>query len=198
MRGAEQIPWLYDLGMALLERFGLGRWRAWLAIGSRGITLDLGCGTGRNLPLLPEGARGVGVDPCGESLDRARRRSPAAFLVQARAEALPFKDGCFDTVACGLVLCSVSDPPAAVAEILRVLAPGGTVRALEHVRSTRPWQARLQDLGQPTWTALTGGCHPNRETERVLEEGGLRIDPDTRRVRDTLRRFEARPGRPRD
>ena len=154
MRGAEQIPWLYDPLMALLERLGLGPWRRWLAEGARGRTLDLGCGTGRNLPLLPEGTRAVGVDPCAESLDRARRRCPSALLVQARAEALPFRDGTFDTVASGLVLCSVTDPAGAAAEMIRVLAPGGTVRALEHVRSPYPWKARLQDWSQPAWTCL--------------------------------------------
>jgi ubiquinone/menaquinone biosynthesis C-methylase UbiE len=193
VRGAEQIPWLYDTAMALLERMGLGPWRLWLAEGARGRTLDLGCGTGRNLPLLPPGARAVGVDPCAQSLARARRRSPAALLVQARAEALPFRDGAFDTVASGLVLCSVTDPALAASEMLRVLAPGGSVRALEHVRSPLPWKARLQDWTQPAWTALSGGCHPNRETERTLEAAGLSIDPATRRERDTMRRFEARP-----
>ncbi len=193
MRGAEQIPWLYDTGMAILERLGLGPWRLWLVEGARGRTLDLGCGTGRNLPLLPGGARAVGVDPCAQSLARARRRSPEAMLVRARAEALPFKDGSFDTIASGLVLCSVSDPARAASEMLRVLAAGGSVRALEHVRSPEPWKARLQDWSQPAWTALSGGCHPNRETERTLEEAGLFIDPASRRARDTMRRFEARP-----
>jgi ubiquinone/menaquinone biosynthesis C-methylase UbiE len=193
VRGAEQIPWLYDAAMAVLERLGLGPWRLWLAEGASGRTLDLGCGTGRNLPLLPAGARAVGVDPCAQSLGRARRRAPAALLVQARAEALPFRDGAFDTVASGLVLCSVLDPPAAAAEMLRVLAPGGSVRALEHVRSPLPWKARIQDWTQPAWTAISGGCHPNRETERTLEAAGLVIDPATRRARDTMRRFEARP-----
>jgi ubiquinone/menaquinone biosynthesis C-methylase UbiE len=196
VRGAEQIPWLYDAAMAVLERLGLGPWRRWVASGARGRTLDLGCGTGRNLPLFPAAARPVGVDPCPETLGRARRRSPGALLVQARAEALPFRDGAFDTVVAGLVLCSVTDPAASAAEMLRVLAPGGTVRALEHVRSEHRWQARLQDLTQPAWTALSGGCHPNRETERTLSEAGLSIDPATRRARDTMRRFEAtrRPG----
>jgi ubiquinone/menaquinone biosynthesis C-methylase UbiE len=193
VRGAEQIPWLYDAAMAVLERLGLGPWRHWLAAGARGRTLDLGCGTGRNLPLLPGDARAVGVDPCAQSLARARRRAPGALLVQARAEALPFRSGTFDTIASGLVLCSVTDPAAAASEMLRVLAPGGSVRALEHVRSPLPWKARLQDLSQPAWTALSGGCHPNRDTERTLEEAGLAIDPATRRARDTMRRFEARP-----
>ena len=194
MRGAEQIPWLYDASMALLEHTGLGPWRRWLAEGARGLTLDLGCGTGRNLPLLPAGVRAVGVDPCRESLARARRRAPAALLVQARAEQLPFRPGTFETVLSGLVLCSVTDPGFAVSEIRRVLASGGVLRALEHVRSPVHWKARLQDWTQPAWTAFSGGCHPNRTTERTVESSGMIIDPASLRARDTMRRFEARPG----
>jgi len=194
VRGAEQIPWLYDASMALLEHTGLGPWRRWLAEGARGLTLDLGCGTGRNLPLLPAGVRAVGVDPCRESLARARRRAPAALLVQARAEQLPFRPGTFETVLSGLVLCSVTDPGFAVSEIRRVLASGGVLRALEHVRSPVHWKARLQDWTQPAWTAFSGGCHPNRTTERTVESSGMIIDPASLRARDTMRRFEARPG----
>jgi ubiquinone/menaquinone biosynthesis C-methylase UbiE len=193
VRGAEQIPWLYDASMALLERTGLGPWRRWLAEGARGLTLDLGCGPGRNLPLLPDDAPAVGLDPCRESLVRARRRAPAALLVQARAEELPFRSGTFDTVVSGLVLCSVTDPALALGEVRRVLAAGGVMRAREHVRSPVRWKARMQDLTQPAWTAISGGCHPNRETERSVESAGLVIDPESRRARDTMRRFEARP-----
>src|SRR5512133_2894703 len=125
MRGADNIPWLYDAALAVLERGGLGRWRRWLAAGARGRTLDLGSGTGRNLPLLPPGVLAVAVDPRKESLGRARRRAPRVPAVVASAEALPFRDGAFETVLCGLVLCSVADPTAALREARRVLAPGG-------------------------------------------------------------------------
>ena len=195
MRGAEQIPWLYDASMELLERAGLGPWRRWLAEGASGLTLDLGCGTGRNLPLLPADARAVALDPCRESLVRARRRAPAALLVQARAEELPFRHGTFDTVVSGFVLCSVTDPGQALGEVRRVLAAGGVMRALEHVRSPVRWKARLQDWTQPAWTTFSGGCHPNRNTEQAVESAGLVIDPDSRRARDTMRRFEAHPGK---
>ncbi len=191
MRGFEQIPWLYDLSMALLERGGLGRWREWLVKGATGRTLDLGTGTGRDLPLLPPGVRTVGIDPHPDNLRRARRRAPAVPLVRARAEALPFRDAAFDTVISGLVLCSVSDPTAALAEVRRVLRRGGAFRLLEHVRSCG-LSGALQDLVQPAWTAVAGGCHPNRETERAVEAAGFRIEPDSVRARGTVRRFQAR------
>ena len=191
MRGVEQIPWLYDAGMSVLERFGLAAWRRELASGARGRTLDLGCGTGRNLPLLPGDARAVGLDPCFDSLRTARRRGHGVPLVCARAEALPFDGGQFQAVVSALVFCSVGEPGRALFEVLRILAPGGELRMLEHVRVTG-LAARLQDLSQPTWTWLTGGCHPNRETEAAVREAGFSIDSATRRARGSMRLFTAR------
>jgi ubiquinone/menaquinone biosynthesis C-methylase UbiE len=193
MRGFEQIPWLYDAICAFAEWTGLGPWRRWLTTGARGRTLDLGCGTGRNLPLFPAGTRVVGLDPAGDVLFRARRRAPRIPLVQGSAEALPFRAGVFDTVVCGLVFCSVPDPRRGLGEVRRVLGPSGTLRMLEHVRSTTPWKARWQDRLQPWWTRITGGCHPNRETERLVETAGFIIGRDSRRARGNLRRFAARP-----
>ncbi len=192
MRGVEEIPWLYDALCTLYESGGLGRWRRWLAEGARGRTLDFGCGTGRNFPLVPSRARALGLDPAWDSLVRARRRAPGVPLVQARAEALPFRDAVFHTVVSGLVFCSVPDARRGLAEVRRVLAPGGTLRMLEHVRSRTPWKARMQDRLQPFWTWITGGCRPNRDTERLVESGGFVIEPESRRARGDMRRFAAR------
>ena len=190
MRGVEQVPWLYDTAMVLLEKTGLGPWRSWLAGGVRpGRVLDLGCGTGRNLPLFGRGVRAIGLDPCHASLLAARRRAPGVPLVRARAEALPFRDGAFDTVVSGLVFCSVSEVPRGLAEVRRVLGAGGVLRMLEHVRAGGRVAARLQDLTQPAWTWFTGGCHPNRDTERAVADAGFVIDRDTYRARGDMRRF---------
>ncbi len=192
-RGFEQIPWLYDAAMALLDARGLRRWRRWLAGGARGRTLEIGCGTGRNLPLYPATTRLVGMEPYPQNLLASRRRAPAVPLVRARAEALPFRDGSFETAVVSLVLCSVDDPAAALAEARRVLAPGGALRAIEHVRSRRPWAARVQDAIQPAWTWVNGGCHPNRDTESAVEAAGFTIQAEGRRERGAMRRFSASP-----
>jgi ubiquinone/menaquinone biosynthesis C-methylase UbiE len=192
VRGIEQIPWLYDVGMTILEHTGLGSWRAWLASEVEGRVLDIGCGTGRNLALFDVRVRAVGLDPCGDSLRQARTRAPRALFVQARAEALPFRDGAFDTVTSGLVFCSVDDPPAGLAEVRRVLRPGGSLRMLEHVRSLNWWQASLQDVAQPAWTWMTGGCRPNRETEAAVARAGFVVDAGTRHAAGSMRRFVAR------
>jgi ubiquinone/menaquinone biosynthesis C-methylase UbiE len=190
MRGLEQVPWIYDAMCAISEATGLRRWREWLARGARGLTLDLGCGTGRNLALFPAEARIVGVDLAADALRRAREREPRARLVRASAEALPFREGTFDTVVGGLVLCSVDRAGAAIGEIHRVLRDDGELRLLEHVRSTKAWKARLQDLLQPAWTTLSGGCHPNRDTEAAVLGGGFAISE--RRARNDMRRMALR------
>ncbi|PYO03481.1 MAG: SAM-dependent methyltransferase [Candidatus Rokuibacteriota bacterium] len=192
MRGLEQIPWLYDALAAVFDWRGLRRWRDWLTAGARGRVLDLGCGTGRNLPRFAESVSLIGADPAHDVLRRAGRRFPRVRLIQARAEALPFRTGAFDTVVSGLVFCSVGDPARGLAEIRRVLAPGGELRMLEHVRSPVPWRARWEDRIQPLWTRVSGGCHPNRDTEAAVEANGFRIVAATRRAQGFMRRFTAR------
>ena len=72
-----------------------------------------------------------------------------------------------------------------------MLRPDGALRVLEHVRSTRRWKARFQDAIQPAWTRLTGGCHPNRDTERAIVAAGFEIEADGRRAQANFRRFSA-------
>jgi ubiquinone/menaquinone biosynthesis C-methylase UbiE len=192
VRGIEQIPWLYEMLCSLYERGGLARWRQWLVAGARGRVLDVGTGTGRNLALLPRGTVAVGVEPSLDALRVARRRAAATALVVGDVEALPFRDASFDTVLSGLVFCSVGDVGRGLDEVKRVLRPGGELRMLEHVRSGIAWRGRLQDLIQPVWTAVTGGCHPNRDTEAAVERAGFRILTDGRRAKGVNRRFAAR------
>jgi ubiquinone/menaquinone biosynthesis C-methylase UbiE len=191
--GLEYVGGAYDLFMDVTERWGLGAWRTVLARRCRGRVLDIGCGTGRTLPLLDRADSVVGVDPSLGMLRRARRRAPGVPLVVGRAEALPFADGTFDTVISALVFCTVESPEAGLREVRRVLVRTGTLRMMEHVRSSKPWAARLQDLAQPAWSAISGGCHPNRATERQVEAAGFRIQLFGRRARRSMRMFAARP-----
>src|SRR5919108_3733942 len=110
MRGIEQIPSLYDGLMWVLDGLGLGEWRRQLVRGAAGRTLEVGCGTGRNLPLYSSTAQVIGLDPDHAALIRARRRSPAVPLVVGTVEALPFRAAAFDTIVSSLVFCSVDDP----------------------------------------------------------------------------------------
>jgi SAM-dependent methyltransferase len=194
MRGLEQRPGLYDAGMALLERGGLGRWRRRVVEGVGGRILEVGTGTGRNLRLFPSEARVVGLDPDLLVLRKARTRAPGTPLVVARAEALPFPTGCFDGVLSTLVFCSVDDPAAGLAEIRRVLRPEGTLHMMEHVRSANPLLGWFQDRIQPLWTWVAGGCRPNRRTENTVREAGFGIEADSFRRRGVMRRFRARVG----
>jgi ubiquinone/menaquinone biosynthesis C-methylase UbiE len=189
MRGVEHIPWFYDFSMALVERSGVRRWRAWVVVGAAGRVLEIGCGTGRNLPLyarLP-----IASDPDLVLVVAARRRQPGARFVVAAAESLPFHGGSLDTVVSSLTLCSVPEPQRALTEVHRVLRGGGSLRALEHVRASIGIFAWLQDLGQPFWTWVTGGCHPNRDAEGAIAGAGFRIVE--RRGRGVMRRLVAVP-----
>ena len=195
MRGIEQNPWLYDAFMNLVEPFGLVRWRRRLIGGAKGRTLEVGCGTGRNLPLYPPAVRVVALDPDVGLLLKARQRSPKIAILVASAEALPFRPGSFDTVVSSLVFCSVPDPRRGLREIGRVLGSQGCLRMIEHVRHSRPFLARLQDTVQPGWTWFTGGCHPNRDTEKTVESAGFSIEGSSRREKGVMRLFTARPKR---
>lgn len=193
LRGVEQIPWLYDAYMALMEAAGFRHWRRWVVEGASGRTLDLGCGTGRNLELFAEQADVVGLELELRMAQRARGRAPERPLVVACAESLPFRPATFQTVVSSLVFCSVRDPAAGLSEVHRVLAANGRLRMLEHVRSAWAPVARLQDLAQPLWTTVSGGCHPNRNTELAVEQAGFCIETSSRRARGSMRCFTARP-----
>ncbi len=198
MRGVEQIPWLYDALMGLADALGFRGWRRRLVAGVRGGVLEIGCGTGRNVPLYPDAAQVVALDPDLAALRRARKRVPEALFVVARAEALPFADAQFDTVVSGLVFCSVQDPDRGLGEIRRVLRAEGQLRMLEHVRHRCPSLAWVQDQVQPAWTCVTGGCYPNRDTEAAVERAGFVIEAEDREARGVMRRFAAHPRLPRD
>lgn len=189
MRGVEQIPWLYDLSMTLMP--GVRRWQRSLAELAQGRVLEVGCGTGQMLTMYPGSVELFGLDPNPDSLVRARRRAPQAGLLRASAEHLPFPDAWLDTVVSGLVFCSVPDPARGLAEIHRVLKPDGQLLMLEHVHARRRAGRWLLNTLQPPWTLITGGCHPNRDTEKRVEDAGFCIERAHYRSKGVLRRFVA-------
>lgn len=174
-------PWfaaVYDRMMAGAERTVLRPARADLAGGARGRVLDLGAGTGANFPFFGPGATDLHAtepDPYmrKRAAERARETGRPIALHDAPAEALPFPDGHFDAVVATLVLCTVDDPARALAEIVRVLRPGGELRFYEHVRSPGPLASRAQDWLAPLWRRLAAGCHPNRDSVRLIRAAGL-------------------------
>jgi ubiquinone/menaquinone biosynthesis C-methylase UbiE len=168
-------PRLYEGVVGLMDRLGLSRLRRDLSRGLGGEILEVGVGTGRQLPHHPPGAQVTGVDPDAAALRRAARRAPRARLVVAEAEALPFPDDSFDWVVFALVLCTVRDPEAALREARRVLRPGGRLRVLEHVRSPSPALARAQALANPVWGAVAGGCRLDRTTRESIVAAGFSV-----------------------
>lgn len=174
---------MYDRALKGVERAGLAEMRRSLLADARGRTLELGAGTGLNLVHYPSAVSElVLAEPDPHMAKRLRARVEDApppvpvEVIAAPAEDLPFDDGCFDTVVSTLVLCTVADPATAVAEARRVLAPGGVLLFLEHVRSLRPGLARMQDLMEGPWGWVAGGCHPNRATEQAIAGGGFWVE----------------------
>lgn len=172
---------LYDRAFEASEEAGLREMRRELLRGARGRVVELGAGTGLNLELYPrEGLdRLILTEPDPHMFKqlhpRAQKLCPGAELMQAGAEALPFDDDSFDTVVVTLVLCTVPDQPAALQEIRRVLAPGGQLLFLEHVRSPDPALAKWQDRLEAPWRFLGDGCHCNRDTEAGIRAAGFEL-----------------------
>jgi ubiquinone/menaquinone biosynthesis C-methylase UbiE len=176
---------VYDRIMAKTEAHCLAAWRAELLSDVRGEVLDVGAGTGANLPYYTKDVeRLVLAEPDPHMRVRLERKLAAqelpAEVTDGNLEALPFADDCFDVVVSTLVLCSVADPAASVREILRVLRPGGRFVFLEHVASDDPGRYRWQRRLEPLWRLLAGDCHVTRHTAQTIESAGLRLESCTR------------------
>jgi SAM-dependent methyltransferase len=147
---------------------------------ARGRVLEIGAGSGANVLHYPDGLDELVLsEPDPGMLRRAERRAAAcgrpATLVLAPAEALPFAAASFDTVVATLVLCSVADVARTLAEVRRVLRPGGAFLFCEHVRAADDGLAAWQDRLDRPWRMLNGGCHPNRATVAAIDAGPFRL-----------------------
>ena len=169
----------YDPVLAWSERSGLAARRARLLGHARGRVLEIGAGTGLNVPHYALDAELVLTDASEPMARRLRRRLQRlrrrAEVVVAPAESLPSPAGAFDAVVSTLVLCSVHDPARSLSEVRRVLRPGGVLLLMEHVRSERPALARWQDRLAPAWRLLNRGCTCNRPTAALVEQAGFRF-----------------------
>lgn len=172
-RGNPLVARLYDPVMAIPERTVLPPYRERLVDGLSGEVLDLGAGTGRLFPYF-EGLGDVHVtaiepDPAmrARALDRAGGVDADIEVVDGDGQALPFADGSFDAVVASFVFCTIPDHERALAEVARVLRHGGEFRFLEHVRGDG-LAGVAHDALAPCWHAAAGGCHLDRETDRLF------------------------------
>jgi SAM-dependent methyltransferase len=152
----------YEPLVARAERAGVADARRDLLRNAGGRVLEIGAGTGLNVEHYPQGADVVYTEPDRHMAKRLRARG--VEVTEASAGHLPFPDGSFDTVVSTLVLCTVPDVAGSLREIRRVLAPGGRLLFLEHVRAERGTRLeRWQDRLHRPWRVLARGCNCNRD-----------------------------------
>ena len=172
---------VYDRQMAATEDAGLRQWRADLLADVEGEVLEIGAGTGLNLPHYGSGVtRLVLAEPDrfmrSKLQQRAQLTDVPVEIVDAGVDPLPFADESFDVAVSTLVLCSVPDERAALDEIHRVLRPGGRFVHLEHVAAVEnpkrhKWQRRIE----PVWKRVVGNCHLTRTTDQAIPEAGFEL-----------------------
>jgi SAM-dependent methyltransferase len=195
-RGGSRVIRSDDLGCAavkhpifarlfvLLTRLGgedLARYRDEALAPASGRVIEVGAGHGENFSRYPTVVTEViAVEPEPYLRGKAEEAAAAARVpvrvVDGHAEALPVEDGEFDCAIASLVLCSVPDQAAALAEMRRVLKPGGQLIFYEHVVSEEPRLARLQRRMNPVWTRMAGGCNLHRDTAAAIAAAGFDIE----------------------
>jgi ubiquinone/menaquinone biosynthesis C-methylase UbiE len=164
------------------ERRGGAEHRRKLLAGLRGRVVEVGAGSGANFPHYPTSVGEViAVEPeryLRERAERAASEAPVSVSVaRGGAESLPGEAESFDAGVLALVLCTVPDQQAALAELYRVIRPGGELRFYEHVVSHSTWEARFQRLADATfWPRVAGGCHLARDTAAAIERAGFQIE----------------------
>ena len=185
----------YDRQMQFWERKVLGDTRAWVCQQATGKVLEVAIGTGLNLPFYPEGVRLTGVDfspaMLAQARERARQLGRTVELVEGDAQALDFPDSSFDTVVCTFSLCSVPDDRQAIAEMRRVLRPGGRLLLGDHVASSAPWARAVQRLLDLVTVPL-GEEHFLRRPAESLPAAGFEVERQERFKLGIVERLAAR------
>jgi ubiquinone/menaquinone biosynthesis C-methylase UbiE len=172
---------MYERISAEAEQRGTAAHRDRVLAGLSGRVIEVGAGNGLNFGHYPHSVTEVLVVEPEDRLRALAEKAAAqarvsVAVVAGHAGALPAEDGEFDAAVASLVLCSVGDVAAALAEIRRVLRPGGQLRFLEHVRSSVSWLGRAQDVLTPLWSRVGGGCHLNRDTAEAIRAAGFTIE----------------------
>ena len=176
---------LYSLLAPGAEKLGPAEHRQEALAGLNGRVIEVGAGNGLNFAHYPpEVTEVLAVEPEPYLRHRAVQAAAAApvpvIVVDGTADALPAESESFDAAVASLVLCSVPDPSAALAEMRRVLRPGGQLRFYEHIRSDDPRRGRLQDRVDRFWPLFIGGCHTGRDTVAAIENAGFVISAQRR------------------
>jgi len=176
---SQWMAWIYEWMMAAPEAHCLARWRGELLGGLTGKGLEIGAGTGLNLRHYPAGLELTLLEPDAAMRVLLEKRlaegglSGASILTEG-AERLPLADESLDFVVSTLVCCTVGDPVGTLAEIHRVLRPGGQLVFMEHVGAPAgTFSRRVQGLVEPVWKLFAGGCHLTRDTGPAIVEAGF-------------------------
>lgn len=164
---------------SVLKPSGPADARIRLLDGLQGHVVEVGAGRGFSFMYYPRSVDDVlAIEPVANYREHAAETAKHAHIpiqvVPGDAHALPLPDECKDAAVVSLLLCAVDSPTGALAELHRVVRPGGELRFFEHVRSDRPFIARIQDALTPLWL-LCRGCHPNRDAESAIEQAGFEI-----------------------
>lgn len=173
------LPRLIDLAMRNKDA---ARLRAEWIPKARGKVLEIGIGSGLNLPFYSsEVEQIVGVDPSPELKEMARKRAAGTslrvdLLLQSAENPIPVESGSFDTAVTSWSLCSIPDVPRALDEVRRILKPDGRLLFLEHGRDRDAGVAAWQDRLTPVWKRVGGGCHLNRPIDILIQNAGFRIE----------------------
>ena len=194
-RRYDRIARIYDTGEALMElRARAWRRAAWAAVAGAHDILEVGVGTGKSIPFYPPAARVTALDISPRMLDRARQRARRAgrsvALDLADAQAMPYAAGAFDAVVSIFVFCSVPDPIQALAEVKRVLRPGGRLIMVEHVLSRRRILRAFLCALDP-WTERLWGAHVARQTDETVRAAGFATVAVTDLALDVVKRIDA-------
>jgi len=172
---------IYDAVLAPTEWMGVRDQRRRLMDGLTGRVVEIGAGTGLNVPLYSATAHEVhAIEPDRHMLEKLRSKASGSstrlYLYRADAHHLPFAGGVFDVAIVTFALCTIPDPERALDEAHRVVRGGGVLRFLEHVRSEKNRTAGWQDRAAPLWGRISGGCRLNQPTIEILEATRWEVD----------------------